>query len=140
MAGLVILCSCKNESNEKGILDTLIATDDTPKCEDEEVKSTVISLLTENKNDLTSAEGHSVGLFFNNKNDGKIINLLTKSKDKELKTCTCEGNYEDETIVGSVSYTAQKNSEGEIIVQIDYAGAFQLRAFNEIKKKLNNVD
>ncbi len=122
IACLISLSSCVN---------------DTPKCDDKEINQTVISLLTENKNDLTDNNGNSVGLFFNNENDGTIKNIMTKSKDNELKICNCEGTYQDTVIIGNINYTAQKNSEGEIIVKIENAGPFELQAFKKIKNELN---
>ena len=48
---------------------------------------------------------------------------MTKSVDKEIKLCNCEGTYiEENEFEGNVTYSAQKNSEGDVIIQIENAG------------------
>jgi hypothetical protein len=122
IAGLTILTSCKNESNEKGILDSIISSNDTPKCDDEDVKNTVLSILKENSQSLITNSGRS-GILISK--HPKIINIMTKSKDDDLKLCGCEGAFID-LYKGNVIYTAQKNSAGEVIVNLEDAGTFEL--------------
>ena len=124
IAGLTILTSCGNKSSEKsedGILESTFSSNDAPKCEDEEVKKTVISSLVENRENIYTERGSSVSFFLTGK--GKLKNIMTKSVDKEIKLCNCEGTYiEENEFEGNVTYSAQKNSEVDVIIQIENAG------------------
>ena len=131
VAGLVVLSSCGNktsENGEKGILDSMFTSNNAPKCDDKEVTETVSSILLENRGTLIDGFGRN-GVILNEK-DIKIKNILTKNINEELKSCNCEGSLESHlsgmTTEGNVTYTAQKNSEGEIIVKVDDAGPFKL--------------
>ena len=118
IASLAFLWSCGNSA---------------PKCDDKEVIETAISILNENSRSLIDEFGRNSILIDPKK--AKIKNIMTKSSDGELKSCGCEGTIETNLTssvsqVGSVSYSAQKNSEGEVIVNVDDAGPFRL----DIKK------
>ena len=56
----------------------------------------------------------------------KIENIMTTKVDKELKSCDCQGTVFTGIfgVSGSVTYMAQENSEGEVIVNIVNAGPF----------------
>lgn len=135
IACLVILSSCGNNSSKKdgetGILDSMFSKNDSPKCDDKEVTETVSSILLENRTSLIDKYGRN-GVLLNEK-DIKIKNIMTTSINDELKSCNCEGSIEsyisgiDMTTEGNVIYTAQKNSEGEVIVKVDDAGPFNLK-------------
>jgi hypothetical protein len=106
IASLITLCSCGN---------------DAPKCDDEDVKKTVISILVENRDNIYSEGGSSVSFFLTGK--GTFKNIMTKSIDKEINLCNCEGTYtQEKAFEGNVTYSAQKNSEGEVIVKVENAG------------------
>ena len=122
IASLAILSSCKNGANEKGVLDSIISSNDTPKCDDEDVKNTVLSILKENMHSIPNGVGNGGILISKNP---KIINIMTKSKDDDLKLCGCEGTFVD-LYKGNVIYTAQKNSEGEVIVNLEDTGTFEI--------------
>ncbi len=138
IAGLAILTSCGNNSSEKnsesGILDSMFSSNDAPKCDDPEVLETVLSILEENKNELRTNRGD---LFYTtrviNNETAEITNILTKSKDDELKSCDCEGtlylkNLDNKIFAnGNVSYFTQINSKGETIVQINVAGPMEYK-------------
>lgn len=114
ISGLLILNSCNS------------LTDDTPKCDAELVKKDVLNILDQNKMRLIDKFGTTgrIAPYFNAKGDGKIVNIITKSIDKEIKLCNCESLYEDERVKGQVTYIAQKNSEGDVIIRIENAGPF----------------
>ncbi len=118
IAGLVICYSC---------------ADKTPKCDDENVKETVISLLEPEK--LSSQAIELINELKDEKVDisdtikPTLINIITNDINKELKSCGCEakikmssmyflnkGNY---LVNGSViNYTLKTDSKGEIIVEV----------------------
>ena len=132
IAGLSILTSCTKKTNESGFFDSVFSSD-VPKCEDEDVKNTVISILIENRIKLgLNSEWIEESMLTGN---GKLKNILTKSINEELKSCNCEGTYTQEIeaqgvkglLLGNIIYTAQKNSEGEIIVNIEETGIFETK-------------
>ena len=142
IAGLMILSSsCKNsleKNDENGFLESITSKNDTPKCDDPEVIETVLSIMNDNKNNIRGTYGNTPFSVKNIDNKtAEIRNILTKSKDNELKSCNCEGtlslqnNYPeletDVRVIGNVSYFIQKKSEGEIITQINDAGPFDLK-------------
>ena len=115
IASLAILSSCKNGANENGILESITSSNDTPKCDDEKVLKTAITILKENQQNLPLQSGRNGALI---SEYAKITNIMTKSKDDELKLCGCEGSFVD-MYKGHITYTAQKNSEGEVIVNVE---------------------
>lgn len=106
IACLAILTSCGN---------------DTPKCDDPEIQETVIQLIVENR---TSLE-YLVSLIARDEKNLNIDNIMTTSENSELNSCGCEATLNllrDEgrkPIKTNISYTAQKNSQGEVIVKIE---------------------
>jgi len=138
---MILSSSCKNsleKNDENGFLESIISKDDTPKCDDPKVIETVLSIMNDNKNNIRSSYGStSMSVKDINNETSEIRNILTKSKDKELMSCNCEGtlslpnNYPeletDVRVVVNVSYFIQKNSEGEIVTQINDAGPFEFK-------------
>ncbi len=123
-----MLVSCGNktsENGEKGILDSMFKTNNTPKCDDLEVTSTVLTILQENSRNLIDEYGRHSTMIDPNKS--KIINIMTTSKDDDLSICNCEGTVKTELQEGNVIYSAQKNSEGEVIVKVEDAGPFRFK-------------
>lgn len=130
LASLTILCACggNNSSSENK---SIFTSDETPKCEDSEVTNTVLSMLNENITELYLENMNSPGGVYIGES-AKIKNIMTTNKNEELKSCGCEGTIEsglfNEKFIhkANVSYVAQKNSEGEIIVKIEDVGAFSI--------------
>ena len=114
IVGLITLVSCGNNA---------------PKCDDKEVTETVLSILSENSKSLVDQYGRNSIII--DPKTAKIKNIMTPSADDELNSCGCEGTIEtNESFLpgeGSVNYTAQKNSEGEIIVKVDNTGPFNTK-------------
>lgn len=129
IASLVILSSCKNSSNRNSILDSIFSSNETPKCDDKQVTETVTEILIDNVSNLIHNNGRG-GVFLIPK-DTKIKNIITRNANNELKSCNCEGtvmsgfNSKSYRETGNVSYTVQKNSEGEVIISVDNAGPFE---------------
>lgn len=98
---------------------------DVPKCEDKEILGTVISLLSENSMSLIDNYGRNSVMIDTAK--AEIDNIMTTSTNPELNSCGCEGTLILPNHEGIVKYSAQKNSEGEIIVKVDDAGPFQFK-------------
>ncbi len=140
IAGLTILTSCSNKSSEKkdenSVLDSMFSSNDAPKCDDPQVIETVFSILKENEQIINGNVNYPINDYIN----PEITNIITTSKDNELKSCNCEGTasvtIEGIELVGgersddykphsNVSYFAQKNDKGEIIVQVNSVDAFQ---------------
>lgn len=113
IASVAILTSCSN-----------IFSNDTPKCDDPEVTGTVIAIIKDQSNSFYTSSGAKVII---NNEDSEITNVMTKSNDKELKLCGCEGTFEGIPYIGNIIYSAQKNSEGEVIVKIEEAGPFEYK-------------
>lgn len=104
----------------------------TPKCDDKEVTKTVISILEENPYSLSYENGRSSGVAIDRKK-AKVKNIMTTKTDDGLNICGCEGTVESpiginsSTIEGSVSYSAQKNSEDKVVVKVDNVGPFKIK-------------
>jgi hypothetical protein len=93
-----------------------------PKCDDPLVVKTVKELIMESHGQL---EGY-VQLDSININSLELVNIMTKNKNDDIKSCGCEGNFEFNTIqnaekkiTADVKYEAQENSKGEVIVQVN---------------------
>ena len=140
IVGLTILTSCGNKSSEKkdenNVLDSMFSSNDAPKCDDPQVIETVFSILKENEQIING----NVDLPINDYKNPEITNIITTAKDDELKSCNCEGTasvvIEGMELVGgersadykpqsNVSYFAQKNDKGEIIVQVNSVDTFR---------------
>ena len=105
--------------------------DNVPKCNDPEVLKIIYSVINENKDKMTfDAEIFGIMPYGNKKEltseNLEITNLLTKSKDAELSSCGCEGKLtiknisEENTVLeGLIEYTAQKDTENNIIVKVE---------------------
>ncbi|MFV7235104.1 hypothetical protein [Flavobacterium sp. ZB4R12] len=140
IAGLTILTSCGNKSSEKkdenSVLDSMLSSNDAPKCDDPQLVETVFSILKENEQIIGN-----IGYPLNDYKNPEITNIITTAKDDELKSCNCEGTA-SVTIEGAklsgqenantdyktnsnVSYFAQKNDKGEIIVQVNSVDTFR---------------
>ena len=104
---------------------TLVSCNDgAPKCEDTVVTKTVIQILRQNSTNLQWDNGNNNVAIDTVK--AKIENIMTTKVDKELKSCDCQGTVFTGIfgVSGSVTYMAQENSEGEVIVNIVNAGPF----------------
>lgn len=113
IAGLVLLCSCNS---------------DVPKCDDPQVIETVFSILAENRDGLLDEYGRN-GVAAPNKENAKMKNIMTLNEDEKLNTCGCKGSLIIEGGAkneGVVEYSAQKNSEGEVVVNVESAGPFSI--------------
>lgn len=141
IASVILLSSCGNGSSKgNGNLDSLFS-DDVPKCGDSVVSNYVISILKQNKGAFKiEAFGEEFPLYqysskYLDENIGlKLDNIMTLSEDEDLKSCGCEGvvkmttpNDTSKSLVSSVSYEAQKNPQGEVIVKVSNLSAFKVK-------------
>ena len=112
------------------LLTSLIAIscqNNVPKCDDPEVFNTIYSIINENKDKLRNESGNRSLIELLTKNitseNTKITEIMTTKNDTELNSCGCEGKLiitrEGSTTEGLIEYTAQKNSENEIIVKVE---------------------
>ena len=142
IASVILLSSCGNGSSKgNGNLDSLFS-DDVPKCDDSLVANYVVAILKQNKASFKiEAFGNEYPLYqYSSKYSGenismKIDNIMTLSKNEDLKSCGCEGVIKMTTpgdtlssLLSTVSYEAQKNSQGEVIVKVSNLGAFEVKS------------
>ena len=92
--------------------------DGTPKCSDEQVKTTVISLLQERGTQIQEENRH-------------LENIITSGKNSELKSCDCEATLPGEYWYISrgynnkhwenpiIYYSVQKTDDGETMVSVE---------------------
>ncbi|RTY71193.1 hypothetical protein [Flavobacterium sp. LB2P53] len=99
-----------------------------PKCDDPQVVETVKELIMESHGQLEVGLllGGYVQLDSINPNSLELVNIMTKTKNDDIKSCGCEGNFEFNTIqnaqqkiTASVKYEAQENSNEDVIVQVN---------------------
>lgn len=125
IASLTTLISCGNKA---------------PKCEDKKVTDLVLSVLDDNKDKL-QLNLPIFGLIPLNtfkKENSKVTNIMTTSSDDKLLICGCEGSVaawieksnnekKADTLVSNITYTAQMNSENEIIVKVNDVEPFEMK-------------
>ena len=125
ITSLITLSSCGNKA---------------PKCEDKKVTELVLSILDDNKDKL---QGNLpifglVPFRTFKKENSKVANIMTTSSDDKLLICGCEGSVEawteksddgkkTDTLVSTITYTAQMNSEKEIIVKVNDVKPFEMK-------------
>ncbi len=137
VAGFTIFYSCKENSNENNSENSIFSSNETVKCDDKDVITTVISILYE-KDGQIPIDYFDTGnvRYIGDKSfitQTSINNILTVNLNKELNSCNCEGSlyYKNPTkdgidANGSIKYLAQKNSQGEIIVKVEDIGVMSL--------------
>lgn len=118
IAGLITLSSC---------------ADNTPKCDDKKVTDLVLSILDDNKENLQANISIFGLLPFKTfkKENAKVINIMTISSDEKLSICGCEGSVKvmtkkSDSLINNITYTAQMNSENEVVVKVNNVGPFQM--------------
>ncbi len=113
IASLAFLWSCGNSA---------------PKCDDSQVVETVKELIMESHGQLEVGLllGGYIQLDSINSNSLELVNIMTKSKNDDIKSCGCEGSFEfntiqnaEQKITANVKYEAQENSKGDVIVQVN---------------------
>ena len=137
IVGLTIFYSCKENSNEEKSENSIFSSNETIKCDDKDVITTVLSIIFEKEGQIPIKywDGGNV-FYFGDKSfipQTSINNILTLKLDKELNSCSCEGSLYYKNRVkdgidakGSIKYLAQKNSQGEIIVKVENVGIMSI--------------
>jgi hypothetical protein len=114
-----------------------------PKCDDPEVFKTIYSILSENKDKIGDEYGHYPLYFYPNEKINSenisVTEIITNKKDTELNSCGCEGKLSIDKVEvdgniegkmkyeGLIEYSAQKNSEDNIIVKVENISPLDLK-------------
>ena len=122
---------------------TISCQNNVPKCDDPEVFKTIYSILNENKDKIGDEYGHFPLYFYLDENINSdnisVTEIITNKKDTELNSCGCEGKLSinkvevDGNIEGKmkyeglIQYSAQKNSEDNIIVKVENISPLELK-------------
>lgn len=141
IVSVVLLSSCGNGSSKaSGNSDSLFSSG-VPKCDDSEVTNYVIAILKQNVASfkIKSFDKEFPLIMYSSKYSEdkisvKIDNIMALSENEDLKSCGCEGVVKMTTqsdsltfLISSVSYEAQKNTQGETIVKVSNLGAFEAK-------------
>lgn len=123
-----------------------------PKCDDADVLKTIYAIINENKDKIENSYGqHPLGLYPEEKINAEnieITEIITSNKDSELKSCGCEAKISIANLQhngldsngelaieldqkarneGTIQYTAQNNSEDNIIVKVENITPLELK-------------
>ena len=134
---------------------TISCQNSTPKCDDPEVLKTILQIFKENNIEIMYADGYgSVKGDTLSSANTKITDILTTKKDNDLNSCGCEGKLSIESKYiskeleykngefhqaeigvektsireGLMQYTAQRNSENELIVKVENVEPLTLKS------------
>ena len=123
-----------------------------PKCDDADVLKTIYAIIYENKDKIENIYGqHPLGLYPEEKintENIEITEIMTSNKDSELNSCGCEAKISIANLQhngidsngelaieldqktrneGIIQYTAQNNSEDNIIVKVENISPLELK-------------